>query len=87
VGIKCIVLEYHCDITVLGSYVIYKTVADVKLTTGDFLKTCDHTQSGRFTASGRSNENDELTVSNVKAELLNGYDAFISDLKVNFSLL
>ena len=44
VRVKSVVLEHHCDVSVLGGNVVYKAVADVKLAFGDFFKTRYHTQ-------------------------------------------
>ena len=70
--IKRIVLEHHCDVSVLGSDVVDKAVSDKKLTLGDLFKSRDHTQSGGFTASGRTDENDKFFVFDFKAEIVNG---------------
>ena len=69
VRIKSVVLENHRDITVLRCYVVYESVADEELTFGDLLKTCDHTKSCGLTASGRANEDKELFVLDIEAEV------------------
>ena len=43
VRIKSVVLEHHCDIPVLGFYVVDEFAVDVKLTGGDFLQARNHT--------------------------------------------
>ena len=73
--IQSVVLEHHRDIAVLRSYVVYELVADEELALGDFLKSRDHTKGGGFTATGRSDENDELLVLDFKAEVRYGGNA------------
>ena len=73
--IQSVVLEHHRDIAVLRSDVVYELVADEELALGDLLKSRDHTKGGGFTATGRSDENDELLVLNFKAEVGYGGDA------------
>lgn len=83
VRIKRIVLEHHCDVSVLGSDVVDKAVADKKLALGDFFKSRDHTQSGGLSASGRTDEDNELLVSYLKTKVGNGgYSARILFINV-----
>ena len=86
VGIERVVLEDHGDITVLGSYVVDQTVADVQFAFGDLFQTGDHTQSGGLTAAGRTDQNDKFLVSDVQVELLNSHDTLVSDLQVGLLL-
>ena len=69
VRIQGVVLEYHGDVAILGSYVVNEFVADVKLAVGDLFKTSDHAQGGRFSAAGRTYENDEFLIFDVQAEI------------------
>ena len=62
VRIQSVVLEYHCDISVLRSDVVYQAVADVQLALRDFFQTSDHTQGGRLTAAGRAYQYDKFLV-------------------------
>ena len=75
VRIQSVVLEYHCDISVLRSNVVYKTVADEHLALGDFLKACDHTQGRGLTAAGRTYEYDKLLVLDIHGEIGYGNNA------------
>ena len=43
-GIKCIALEYHRYISVLGVNVIDQLIINIQLTAADLLQTCNHTQ-------------------------------------------
>ena len=73
--IQSVVLEYHCDITVLRLYIIHNFVTDFKSTAGNFLKTCDHTKSCGFSASGWSYKDDKFFIFNFKIEILNSLKA------------
>ena len=73
--IKSVVLENHCDIPVLWLYIIDYAVTDTQLTGADILKTCDHTKCDGLTASGRTNEDDELLVRDLKVEILNSFES------------
>ena len=81
-GIQGVVLEDHRDVPVTGSDDIGKDVTDIKFTVADLLKSGDHTQRGRFSASGRTDENDEFLVLDLKIEILNGDDSLIRDLEI-----
>ena len=78
-GIESIVLENHGDIAVTGLKVIDHNAVDLDGTVGNILKAGDHAQGGGFTAAGGADENDKLLVSDLKVEILNGYDIFIVD--------
>ena len=75
VRIQSVVLEHHRDIAILGSYVVNQLVADEQLALGDLFKTCDHTKGGGLTAAGRADENQELFVLDLQAEVGNGGNA------------
>ena len=67
--IQSVVLENHCNISVLRSNVVYKTCADEQLALGNFLKTRDHTKGGGLTASGRTYKNDKFLVLDVYVDV------------------
>ena len=73
VRIECIVLEYHCDVTVTRLQIVYNYAVDFNGTATDVLKTCDHTQSGGFTAARRAYEYDKFLIGNIKVEVINRY--------------
>jgi hypothetical protein len=85
VGVQSVVLEHHRDVSVLGRYVVNDSVADEQFTFGDLFKTCDHTQSGGLTATGRTYEYDEFLILYFQAEVGYGGNAagilFINVLK------
>ena len=49
--IQSVVLEYHCDITILGFYVVNNPVANLQFTGRDIFQTSNHTKRCRLTAS------------------------------------
>jgi hypothetical protein len=69
--IQSVVLEYHRDISVLGLNVIHELAVDLELTGRDVFQTCDHSQSGGLSASGRAYENDEFFIGDFHVEILN----------------
>ena len=71
--IQSVVLEYHCDITILRLYVVHNFAVDFQSTFGNLFQTCNHTQCSRFTTSGRSYENDELLISDLQVEIFNSF--------------
>jgi len=52
--IQSVVLENHCDISVLRSDIVYKTVAYIEFTFRDFFQTGNHSERCGLTAAGRS---------------------------------
>ena len=78
--IQSVVLEYHCDITVLRLYIVHNLSVNLKCTAGDILQTCDHTKCCRFSTSGRSYKDDELFVSDLEVEILYS----VESVRVNF---
>ena len=73
--IQSVVLEYHCDITVLRLNIVHDFVTDLKCTTADLLKTCDHTKCCGLSTSRRSYEDDKLFVFDFKVEIFNCLEA------------
>jgi len=69
VRIQGVVLENHGDVAILGRYVVYELIADVEFAVGDLFKTRDHSQSGGFSAAGRTYENDKFLIFDVQAEI------------------
>ena len=81
-GIERIVLEYHGDIPILGSYIVHQFAIDIEFTFGDLLEPRNHSQGRGFSAAGRANEHDELLVFDVKVEFLNSNNTLIGYLKI-----
>ena len=73
--IESVVLENHRDITILRENVVDETILDVDLTLGNIFETSDHTKSCGLTATGRSYQDDELLIGNLKVEVRNSYYA------------
>ena len=83
-GVQSVVLEYHCDLTILRCYVVYKAVTDKEFTLSDLFKTSDHTKCGGLTATGRTYQYQKFFIFNFEVEVGNsGYAAGI--LLVNVS--
>ena len=85
VWVQGVVLENHRDIPVLGGDVVHQLAVDVKLTLGDLLKTCDHSQRRGLAAAGGPTRNDELLIGDVKAELLHRDNALLGYLELGLA--
>ena len=86
VRIQSVVLEYHCDISVFRCDVIHELAVDVELAFGNLFQTGDHTKRGGLSAAGRTDENDEFLICNIKVEFLNGYNTLIGNLQIDLLL-
>ncbi len=84
VRIQSVVLENHCDISVLRCYIVYESVTDVQLTFTDLLQTCDHSQCCRLTAAGRAYQDYEFLILDLNVEVGNSDNA-AGILLINFS--
>ena len=82
--VQGVVLEYHGDIPVLGSYVVHKLVAYVQLAGGNVFKSRYHAQGCGLSATGGAYQHDKFLVCNVKVELLHRNDALVGNLKIVF---
>ena len=80
VRIQSIVLENHRDVAILRSNVVHETIADVELALGNLFQTGDHAQGGGLTAARRANQNDELLILDVEAEVRNSSNVARVDL-------
>ena len=49
--IQSIVLENHCNVTILRLDIVHDFVTDLQCTIGNFLKACNHTKCCGFTAA------------------------------------
>ena len=87
VGVQSVVLEDHGDIAVFRRDVVHELAVNDQLTAADLFKAGDHTKRGGLAAAGRSDQNDEFLVGDVQVECLNGDNAFIRDLEIDFLLL
>ena len=75
VGIQRVVLEHHRDVSVLRGNVVDVTVADVKLAFRDLFQSRDHTKGRGLTATGGTDENQELFVLDFEVEVGYGGNA------------
>ena len=75
VRIQSVVLEYHRDVSVLGSYVVNQLIADEQFAFRDFFQTGDHTQGGGLTTTGGTYQNQEFLVLDFQAEVGYGSNA------------
>ena len=71
--IQSVVLEYHCDVAVLGLHIVYQLIVNVEFTGRNVLQTCDHTKGGRLAAAGRAYENDKFLIINFQVKILDSY--------------
>ena len=85
-GVQRVALKHHGDIPVLGLHVVDQLAVDVQLAAGDLLQTGHHPQRGGLAAAGGTNQNNELLVGDVQAELLHGHDALVGHLQVHLLL-
>ena len=82
--VQGVVLEDHSDVAILRGNVIHNFAIDDQLAAGDLFQTRDHAKGSGFTASGRTNQYDELFVFDIKTELLHRHNALICDLQIDF---
>ena len=69
-GIKSIVLEHHCDVSILGLKIVNDLIINTEFSCSNFFKSCDHTQRGGLAATGRTDKYDKFLVVNVHAEVV-----------------
>ena len=75
VRIQRIVLEHHRDVAVFRRDIIDQLFADVQFAVGNLFQAGDHTQGGGFTATGRSDEDDEFLILDLQIEIGNRCDS------------
>src|SRR5262249_25556665 len=68
-------LEHHRDVPVLGRFVVDDLATDTQFAGGDVLQARDHVEGGGLSATGRSDQNDELAVGDFQVEILYGQSA------------
>nr|AGS52689.1 hypothetical protein [uncultured bacterium contig00064] len=84
-GIKGVILEYHCDIPVLRGDIVHFFAVNEELTFGDILKTCDHAESGGFTTTGWAYQYDKFLVLDYDVGIVYSADAAIIHLRNAFN--
>ena len=72
--IQGVVLEHHCNLSVLRGNIVDQSVTDIELTFRDFLQTRNHTQGCRFSATGRTDQYKKLLVLDFKVKIGYGCD-------------
>ena len=71
----------------LRGHVVHQTVANVQFAVRDLLQTGHHAEGRGLAAAGRADQNDELMVRDLQAEVLNRDDALVRDLKIGLRLV
>jgi len=74
----CVVLKNHGCIAVFGGHIVDNAVADSNRTGSDLFQSGNHPQNSGFPATGRSYQDNEFFVRNVKADTMDHF---------NFSIL
>ena len=82
--IQSVVLEYHCDISVLRLYIVNHSVTDLQFTGRNIFQTSDHTQRGGLTTAGGSYEDDEFFISDLEVEVFNCFKSIGITLQMFF---
>ena len=76
-GVQRIRLEHHRDVAVPGFEVVDPLATELDVALGDELQPGDHPQRGRFTASGRAQQAEELAVGDLQVEVSDGLDLVV----------
>ena len=71
--VESVVLEDHCDVTVLWRNVGDVAVANEDCAFVDLFEAGEHAQGGRLATARRTNENQELAIGDVKVDLVDGW--------------
>ena len=67
-------MEYGVDRTLIGRHFVNALIAKVDFARIQGFKTADGTQQRGFTASGRSEQDEELTGFDIEAHVVDGVD-------------
>ena len=81
VRIEGVALEHHRDVAVARREVGHVPAADRHAARRDLLEPGDHPQQGRLAAAGRADENHELAVGDRQADVVDGHDIAVEDLR------
>ena len=79
-GVQGVVLEDHRDVPVFGREVVRQASVNVDFPPGHVLQAGNQSEGGRFSASRRPDQHDELPIVNVEAEVLYRYGVPVVDL-------
>ena len=69
-GIKSIVLENHCNVSILRLKIVNDFVINAKFACGNFLQARNHAQRSGFSASGRTDKYDKFLIVNIHTEVV-----------------
>jgi len=70
-------LEHHRDIAIAGRHMVHHLAVYAYLAGGDRFQTRDHSEQGRFSASGRAHEDDELAVADLEVDIRDRLDCAV----------
>ena len=74
VRVERVALEDHRDVAILGRHVVDDAIADPERPARDLLEPGDHPQAGRLAAARWSDQDHELAVPDLEAEILHGVE-------------
>src|SRR5690242_7995041 len=74
VRIERIALKHHRDLARSWRQVVHQFAADQELPLGGCFETGNHPEQGGFTAAGRAEENEKLTVAGEQIDAIDGVD-------------
>jgi hypothetical protein len=81
VRVERIVLEDHRHVPPAGVDVVDDRVADANLSLADLLEAGNHPQRGRLPAAGRADQDHELAVGNLEAQVTDRTHSVVEDLR------
>ena len=70
--VQRVALEYHRDLPLAGAHLIGSFPVDQEIAVGDVLKSGDHAERRGLSAAGRSDKYNELSLLNLKVEIVDG---------------
>ena len=68
--VQRVVLEHHCDVAILRLHGGDILITDADAALVHFLKASEHAQSGGLAAAGRADEHKELTILDIKIQII-----------------
>ncbi len=80
VRVERVILKNHGDVAHPGGDIVDEAVADIDLSAASLFQAGDHAERSRFTASARTDEDDELAVADVETHIVDGVKAVGVDL-------
>jgi len=80
VRVERVVLEHHREVAILGRLVVHPLAADVQFALADVLQTHDHPKQRRLPTAGWADQDDELPVCDVQADVFDCGESVAIDL-------